>query len=717
MKKYFVIPIVFYFVAVNLQAQTTDRISYNNQNLFLSGVNLAWMSFANDIGPGVTNYDAFADFFLAVHDSGGNAVRWWLHTNGSSSPAFDGNGYVTGPGEGTIQDLKTILDIAWEREVGVILCLWSFDMLRKSNSSTLLQRNTLLLTDTNYARAYINNCLIPMVDSLKGHPAIIAWEIFNEPEGMSNEFGWSDINHVPMANIQRFVNLCAGAIHRVDSNALVTNGTWSFKALTDVQISTSLQKVSAEQRRLYATHLIDRYHLTASVEEVSLYLEQLATLANYNYYADDRLIAAGGDIDGTLDFYSVHYYAGTGPSPFRNTATAWGLTKPIVVAEFHTTDTDGIPKAYLYPTLYSSGYAGALAWSWTDNYVSQKNDMLTAMAFMYRNYKTDVDVNGVSGDWPNVVITSPTNNAQLPTNSTITITVNAWDPDGQVAKVEFFVNDTVKIGEATSPPFSFEWSGMSDGNYSLKARVTDDHGNYRVSAKINIVVGTPPMVRYEAERAIRFGSGMSVKSSPAASGFAFVDMATNAAGTKISWIFTNLYGAGTYELAVGYNLYYDTPKGQYINVNGTRIGEIMFDGPTQIWQEKSFSAFLPAGTDTVELEASWGWMHIDYLAVPRYVVTSVENEAEMPLQFSLFQNFPNPFNPVTTIHYTLAQPTHARIEIYDVLGRRVATLVDELQTEGTHSVQWNGAGYASGLYVYRLQAGEFSHTKKMILMK
>lgn len=708
-----------------------NRIQYNNQDLFLSGVNLAWMSFANDIGPGQTNFAIFADFFLAIHDSGGNAVRWWLHTNGSSSPEFNSNSYVIDPGQGTIQDLKTILDIAWEREVGVILCLWSFDMLRKSNSSTLIQRNTLLLSDTNYTRAYINNCLIPMVDSLKRHPAIIAWEIFNEPEGMSNEFGWSDINHVPMSSIQRFVNLCAGAIHRTDTSALVTNGTWSFKALTDIQISASMQKVSAEQRKLQAAQLIDRYNFTLSVEEVSQYLDRLAVQANYNYYRDDRLISAGGDPDGTLDFYCVHYYVGTGPSPFRNSASAWGITKPIVVAEFHTTDTDGVPKQYLYPTLYSNGYAGALAWSWTDNAVSQKSDMLNALRFMWNNYRSAVDVNGISGEWPRVTLTSPTNDAKFNSGAEITIEATASDPDGEVIAVEFFISDTIKIGVDSTVPYSFIWSGMIDGNYSLTAIAKDNIGNKRKSNIVKIQIGAPPFFRYEAERATRSGTGMSVKFSAVASSNYFVDVATNAAGTTITWTFTNVFAAGNYDLIFGYNLYYDSPKGQFINVNGSRIGELMFDGVKQTWLEKKMNVPLILGSNSVQMEMSWGWMYVDYLDVPREVVTSVMDEKQIPLYFSLEQNYPNPFNPNTVISYHLparlpaGQASQAGLSVisnvtlcvYDILGREVATLVNEVQPAGSYSIKWDASKFASGVYFYKIQAGTFSQVKKMLLIR
>ena len=90
------------------------RIVYNNQQLFLSGANLAWVSFASDLGPGSTDFNQFADMMQQVHDHGGNAVRWWLHTNGINTPQFSSDsGFVIGPGTVCIADIKKVLDMAW----------------------------------------------------------------------------------------------------------------------------------------------------------------------------------------------------------------------------------------------------------------------------------------------------------------------------------------------------------------------------------------------------------------------------------------------------------------------------------------------------------------------------------------------------------------------------------------------------------------------------
>ena len=167
-------------LALGAGALAQSRIDYHGQQVFLSGSNIAWVNFAADIGPGFTNLAAFRTMFDTVRARGGNVMRFWLHTNGTSSPAFDAGGLVTGPGNGTIADLQAILDLAWERRVGLLLCLWSFDMLRISNGSTATGRAMRMLTDTTALSAYIDNALIPMVTALRRHPGIVAWEVFNE---------------------------------------------------------------------------------------------------------------------------------------------------------------------------------------------------------------------------------------------------------------------------------------------------------------------------------------------------------------------------------------------------------------------------------------------------------------------------------------------------------------------------------------------------------
>ena len=95
---------------------------------------------------------------------------------------------------------------------------------------------------------------------------------------------------------------------------------------------------------------------------------------------------------------------------------------------------------------------------------------------------------------------------------------------------------------------------------------------------------------------------------------------------------------------------------------------------------------------------------------------SADIVAAAPTKFEM-ENYPNPFNPTTVITYQLPVNSHVTLKIYDVLGRKVETLVDEYQSAGSHSVQFNAQNLASGIYFYRLTAPGFTQIKKMLLQK
>ncbi len=106
-------------------------------------------------------------------------------------------------------------------------------------------------------------------------------------------------------------------------------------------------------------------------------------------------------------------------------------------------------------------------------------------------------------------------------------------------------------------------------------------------------------------------------------------------------------------------------------------------------------------------------------------VVGIDDEkpvSNLPQQFQLMQNYPNPFNPETTIRYHLPEAIPVKLSIYNMLGQKIKTLVDAKQTAGEYRIRWNGRDesgreVASGIYLYRLKAGDFVSTKKMLLLQ
>jgi PKD repeat protein len=105
----------------------------------------------------------------------------------------------------------------------------------------------------------------------------------------------------------------------------------------------------------------------------------------------------------------------------------------------------------------------------------------------------------------------------------------------------------------------------------------------------------------------------------------------------------------------------------------------------------------------------------DYISVSP--VTSVKGENQLPAEFSLSQNYPNPFNPSTVIKYSVAEETLVTMKVYDILGIELVTLVNEKKTPGFYELNFGGEKLPSGVYVYRIEAGSFTSSKKMLLIK
>jgi hypothetical protein len=203
--------------------------------------------------------------------------------------------------------------------------------------------------------------------------------------------------------------------------------------------------------------------------------------------------------------------------------------------------------------------------------------------------------------------------------------------------------------------------------------------------------------------------------SPATSGDAYLEM-------RDAWTLTfdnvGIDTTGNYLLSTGYQLAFESPKTQFIVVNGDTITALEFTAPSiTIWLKRGLMIPLKEGTNTVAIYGFWNWMNIDFIDIPNATVLSVDNNSKIPTNYSLSQNFPNPFNPETSIRYSIPKQSHVTIKVFDILGREVTTLVNEEKNVGNYEVKFNSKKIASGIYFYRIQAGDFLSTKKMTVLK
>ncbi len=170
----------------------------------------------------------------------------------------------------------------------------------------------------------------------------------------------------------------------------------------------------------------------------------------------------------------------------------------------------------------------------------------------------------------------------------------------------------------------------------------------------------------------------------------------------------------------------DDKNNLLFSISGTAVGShlVKYDG-------KSFTRYsMPLAYDFAIDDDGHVWMANDghgigvfredgiKLSRVRHVTVSAEQiTSSRPTKIMLHQNYPNPFNPVTVIRYEIPEPADVRLEIIDLLGRRVDILIDERQQAGAHRTRWDATGMASGVYIYRLTAGDFTESGIMTLVR
>ncbi len=112
-----------------------------------------------------------------------------------------------------------------------------------------------------------------------------------------------------------------------------------------------------------------------------------------------------------------------------------------------------------------------------------------------------------------------------------------------------------------------------------------------------------------------------------------------------------------------------------------------------------------------------GTWYVAHDSIKGVITNQVGVADEIPSAFSVAQNTPNPFNPTTTISFTLAKAGKTTVEVFNAAGQKVATIMNANLSAGSHSVTWNAAKFSAGVYFYTVKSGDFSKTMKMTLLK
>jgi hypothetical protein len=321
--------LVFFTFKTQIQAQ---HIQFQGKEFFLNGVNMPWNNFGWDFGEhddwGI-GYDStyFENTFTELEAFGVNSVRMWIHCDGRANPDFDNDGFVTGLDNNMLDQLNDFVERANGHDLMVILTLWSHDMLENytDEAGEFAGLHQDLILNQDKTQSYIDDALIPMVQSLNHHCNILAWEVFSEPEWCMKILGGGYTKQkVTAQEMQSFIGKCIIAI-RQNSNHQITIGS-AYPCGNDYD-------------------------------------------KNKNYWHETEFEQLGFDCNEVyVDFYSFHYFdwMKDKENVFEQNFDYWDVNKPIVIAETasNTTSNDELLTAseQLNHAL-EENYAGLMFWS------------------------------------------------------------------------------------------------------------------------------------------------------------------------------------------------------------------------------------------------------------------------------------------------------------------------------------------------------------------
>jgi endoglucanase len=394
-----------------------------------------------------------------------------------------------------------------------------------------------------------------------------------------------------------------------------------------------------------------------------------------------------------------------------------------------------------------------------------------------------------------VAITSPSNDDTFVSSDIIAISADASITEGSITKIEFYANQ-VKIGEADTSPYKFQWANVLPGVYQLKAKALGAKGDFLFSPAVEVIVFNSETVGQVlfVVGSTNLNSGdnavqnfliqndyhVTVQDDNDTVSFHIEDkdvilISSTALSTRnintellniniplISWknsLFDEFgwtgkrlnldYGRITgssidivqesHPIAAGLlgtvqvthqleELTWGLPN-ENAEIIATPEGDadkatiFSYETGVQMYNDMVASARRVGfffSDDNPESITEDGWKLFKQAIVWAKAGERISGDREnlmVPSINQLFQNYPNPFNPSTTINYQVPVTGAVELSVYNLLGQKVATLVSEKMPAGYYQVEWNAEGFASGIYIYRIETSTFHSQKKMLLLK
>jgi hypothetical protein len=317
---------------------------------------------------------------------------------------------------------------------------------------------------------------------------------------------------------------------------------------------------------------------------------------------------------------------------------------------------------------------------------------------------------------PSVSLSTTAGNLLSPDIESIEITAITSDTDGSVASVQFLVNG-VEQTTLTEEPYILTLELGDASDYTISAIATDDSDLSIQSAPLTLYVDDGSLTKLEAENASTTG-GATVEEDASTSGGSYLDL-------QDDWTVTfpefDLDEVGEKLINVRYQLTYDAPKSQYLVINGDTVEVMEFTAPdNSVWLNYTTEYnFESAENNQIAMHGFWNWMSIDYIQVAGVALglPTEEEGSGLPKKVDLLQNYPNPFNPTTQISFQLPANDQIRLQVFDITGRLVSTLVEGQKSAGYHTVIFDASRYSSGIYIYQITGSFGVLTKKMSLIK